>query len=90
MANQAGLQQPNFHRMRTNLNELGEDIDLFGNVPAIQQGNNLATALQAIFQRLDRIDQRLDGMDQRFNAVDQRFNGLERRIDNGFRKMETM
>ena len=73
MADHQQPQQPNFQRAVEHLTAFTEEVALCGNIPAIQQGNQILDAIRGLEQRME---QRLTQMEQRLTRMETSIAGL--------------
>ncbi|KAL2059284.1 hypothetical protein ABVK25_000576 [Lepraria finkii] len=84
--------QPDFERLADVFVGAGEELRKLPNVPVINQGQNILTAITTMQARMDtqfdalgarvgRLEARFDRLEARFDGLEARFDGLEARFD---------
>lgn len=81
MDGQLDVRQANFASMSHHFNGLATEIQLCENLPAIQEGDRIARALENINRNIVNINTRLDGIDARLDRIDARLDRMDARFD---------
>lgn len=84
------MEQPNFGRISERLHQVGDELGLLQNIPAVQGGHAIAEAIHLLNDRINGMENRMEQMHaQLTEAIDQLGQRLEGRIDDLAREMRT-
>ena len=84
--NNLATAQPDFNLLSQSFHLAGQEIQKISNVPAISNGQEILSEIQAMrretTERFNQVDQRFNEFDQRFNEFDQRIRASQEMLLN--------